>query len=49
VYGKVRIKQSYFNGDLVRSKPEYDDCKKLARKHKISIADIENAVKHLAK
>ncbi len=43
-YGRVRIKQSYFNGNLVRTKPEYEDCKKLAEKHQITISKIENEV-----
>lgn len=47
-YGSVRIKQSYFNGKLVRSKPEFEDCKKLADKHQTSISEIEKAVNHLA-
>jgi uncharacterized protein (TIGR00299 family) protein len=47
-YGSVRIKQSYFNGKLVRSKPEFEDCKNLAEKHQISISEIEKAVNHLA-
>jgi uncharacterized protein (TIGR00299 family) protein len=47
-YGSVRIKQSYFNGKLVRSKPEFEDCKSLAEKYQISISEIENAVNHLA-
>lgn len=44
VYGSVRIKQSFFNGKMVRSKPEFEDCKKLAEKHKISISEIEKEV-----
>lgn len=44
VYGPIRIKQSFYNGKLVRSKPEFEDCKKLAEKHQISISEIEKAV-----
>lgn len=44
VYGSVRIKQSFYNGKIVRSKPEFEDCKKLAEKHQISISDIEKEV-----
>lgn len=43
-YGEVRVKKSYFNGKLVRSKPEFEDCKKLALENKISIAEIEKAI-----
>ena len=44
IFGQVRIKQSYFDGKLVRSKPEAEDCKKLAEKHKISISEIEKEI-----
>lgn len=43
-FGTVRIKQSFLNGKLVRAKPEFEDCKKLAEKHQISISEIEKAV-----
>ena len=45
IYGKIRIKQSFYKGKLHHSKPEYEDCKKLAKKHHISISDIEKAIK----
>ena len=44
VYGQVRVKQSFFNGTMVRSKPEFEDCKKLAEKHRITISDVEKEV-----
>jgi hypothetical protein len=44
-YGVVRVKQSFFNGKIVRSKPEFEDCKMLAEKHQTTISEIENAVK----
>ncbi|HRX10205.1 MAG TPA: nickel pincer cofactor biosynthesis protein LarC [Draconibacterium sp.] len=47
IYGTVKIKQSFFNGKMVRSKPEYEDCKKLAEKHKTTISEIEKAVDKL--
>ncbi len=42
--GAVRVKQSYFNGKLVRSKPEFDDCKRLAGEHRLSISEVEKVV-----
>ena len=48
VYGSVRIKQSFYNGKLVRSKPEFEDCKKLAEKHQISISEIERVVNKIS-
>lgn len=44
IYGSIRIKKSFFNGKLIRTKPEFEDCKKLAETHQISISEIENAV-----
>ena len=38
--GEVRIKESFFNGKLVRVKPEFEDCKKLASKYGKSIEEI---------
>ncbi|MCK5729982.1 MAG: nickel pincer cofactor biosynthesis protein LarC [Draconibacterium sp.] len=48
IYGSVRIKNSFFNGKIVRSKPELEDCKALAEKHNISISEIEREVIKLA-
>lgn len=42
--GPVRVKQSYFNGKLVRSKPEAEDCKKLAREHGLRVLEVERLV-----
>ncbi len=43
-YGSVRIKESYFKAKKLRSKPESQDCRELAEKHGVSIAEIEKAV-----
>ena len=43
-YGKVHVKRSFLNGKPVRSKSEFDDCRELAKKNKVSIAEIERAV-----
>lgn len=44
VYGSVRVKYSFFNGKLVHSKPEFEDCKILALQNKVSISEIEKVV-----
>jgi pyridinium-3,5-bisthiocarboxylic acid mononucleotide nickel chelatase len=36
----VRIKESYFNGELMNSQPEYEDCKKVAAKLKKPVKQI---------
>jgi hypothetical protein len=43
-FGKIRVKQSFLKGKLVNSKPEFEDCKKLAEQNKVPIAQIEQAV-----
>lgn len=48
IYGTVRIKNSFFKGKLVRSKPESEDCKNLAEKHQISISEVEKEVSKIA-
>jgi len=30
IYGKVRIKKAYYKGEMIKVKPEYEDCKRLA-------------------
>ncbi|WP_430974537.1 nickel pincer cofactor biosynthesis protein LarC [Sunxiuqinia rutila] len=44
-YGPVRVKNSYFDGQRVRSKAEFEDCKKLALKHKVSLSEIEKEIR----
>jgi uncharacterized protein (DUF111 family) len=43
-YGKVRIKQSLFEGKVVRSKPESDDCRAIALREKISLEEVEREI-----
>jgi hypothetical protein len=43
-YGDVRVKKSFYNGKLIRIKPEFEDCKKWAEGNQISIAEVEHAV-----
>lgn len=43
-YGKVRIKQSKFEGKVVRSKPEADDCRAIALREKISMEEVEREI-----
>lgn len=44
VYGEVRIKESFLNGKRVNVKPEFEDCKKLARKYNIPVQRIQEFV-----
>lgn len=43
-YGKVRVKQSVYNGKIVRSKPEFDDCRAIALQQNCSIEEVEREV-----
>jgi len=39
-FGEVRIKATYLNGEIIRQKPEYDDCKILSLESGVSITQI---------
>lgn len=43
-YGEVRIKSSFFNNKKIKSKAEYDDCKKIAIENNISINEVYDEV-----
>ncbi|HNY49505.1 MAG TPA: nickel pincer cofactor biosynthesis protein LarC [Smithella sp.] len=43
-YGTVRVKCGYLNGRLIKSKPEYEDCKKLAEANGVALRDIYESV-----
>lgn len=45
IYGEVKVKHAYFNGELINSKPEIDDCKKLAEQHKVALHQMVDLVK----
>ena len=44
-YGTVRIKNAYLHNTKISSKPEYEDCKKLAMEHGVSIKEIYGSIK----
>jgi uncharacterized protein (TIGR00299 family) protein len=43
-YGQVTVKSSMLNGERVKCKPEYDDCKRLAKEHNVPIGLIYEEV-----
>jgi hypothetical protein len=43
-FGYITIKQSEFEGKIVRSKPEYEACKSIAKEYNISIEEVEREV-----
>lgn len=44
-YGDVTVKAAYFNGRKIKSKPEYEDCKRLAELHRVPLMEIYRAVR----
>lgn len=44
IYGNVRIKNSYYEGEIVKYKAEYEDCKKMARENNVPIAHVYREV-----
>lgn len=43
-YGSVTIKRSYYNGFEVSSKPEYEECKKIAYEKGIPVKEVYNSI-----
>jgi len=39
-FGKVRVKFSRLGGDILKATPEYEDCKKIARKLNIPLIEV---------
>ncbi len=47
-YGKIRVKVGIFKGEIKNVAPEYEDCKKMAKQHKIPLKEIYEEVKKVA-
>jgi len=43
-YGKIRVKKSYYNGRKI-IKPEFEDVKLIAKKHKISVNELYDKIR----
>jgi hypothetical protein len=43
-YGIIAIKNAYFRGKKIKSKPEYEDCRKLAAEKGVSVKDIYDSL-----
>ncbi len=39
-WGNIQAKCGYFNGTLIKTVPEYDDCKRVAEENNIPIRDV---------
>lgn len=47
-YGKIRVKVSGFKGEIKNIAPEYEDCKKMAKQHKIPLKEVYEEAKKIA-
>lgn len=43
-WGEINCKQSFYNGNLLNEKPEYDECKKIASDNDLRLQDIKNYI-----
>jgi len=43
-YGEVEVKRSYWNGRVVNEKPEYEQCRRLALEHGVTIEAVSKEV-----
>ncbi len=43
-YGEVRVKQSFYEGEIVNTKAEFEDCKRLAVENNVSLQAIQESV-----
>ncbi|MFL0197200.1 nickel pincer cofactor biosynthesis protein LarC [Clostridium sp. WILCCON 0269] len=39
-YGYINVKNSYYQGELIKYKPEYEDCKAIAKQNNIPIREV---------
>jgi len=44
-YGEISVKHAYFRGRRIKSKPEYEDCKRLAREKGVTLKEIYDSLK----
>jgi hypothetical protein len=44
-YGEITVKSGYLNGRIIKSKPEYEDCRRLAKENNVSIQDIYASIR----
>ena len=44
-FGKVKLKVAKFGTDIIKIMPEYEDCKKIARKYKIPLIEVMKKIR----
>jgi hypothetical protein len=45
-YGKVNVKEAYYKGEKIKSKVEYEECKKIADSREISVREVYDNIKN---
>ncbi|WP_062106646.1 nickel pincer cofactor biosynthesis protein LarC2 [Bacillus niameyensis] len=43
-YGMIQVKQAFYNGEMIRQVPEYEDVKKAALEHGVSFQEVYQIV-----
>jgi len=43
-FGEVEVKRSFWNGQVVNEKPEFEQCRKLASVHGVTLEEIRKEV-----
>jgi len=44
-YGKIKVKVGMFKGEIKNIAPEYEDCKKIAKQHKVPLKEVYEEAK----
>ncbi|HOJ52476.1 MAG TPA: nickel pincer cofactor biosynthesis protein LarC [Syntrophales bacterium] len=44
-YGEISVKKGLYEGKVIKRKPEYEECKKIAEKHGLPLKKVIDAVK----
>ena len=47
-YGKIRVKAGMFKEEIKNIAPEYEDCKKMAKQHKVPLKEVYEEVKKVS-
>lgn len=43
-YGYITIKNSFYKGKKIKAKPEYEECRKLAKENNVAIKEVYDEV-----
>lgn len=46
-YGDVRVKSAFYKGKKIKSKPEHEDCKRIAKDSNLALSDVYALVERL--